>query len=112
MADTNRSKRRLGDFEILGELGRGGMGIVYEARQLSLNRMVALKVLAGSLGITPSAVMRFRREAEATQSPYGQSGASGCTFGIGRPMWTRELNHAAAHGTLAALIPDLASPTP
>ncbi len=57
--------RRLGDFEILRELGRGGMGIVYEARQLSLNRKVALKVLAGSLGITPTAVMRFRREAEA-----------------------------------------------
>ncbi len=57
--------RRLGDFEILGELGRGGMGVVYEARQLSLNRLVALKVLSDSLGLTPRAVERFRREAEA-----------------------------------------------
>src|SRR5215470_10449493 len=55
----------LGDFEILRELGRGGMGIVYEARQVSFNRKVALKVLAGSLGLTSKAVQRFKREAEA-----------------------------------------------
>jgi serine/threonine protein kinase len=57
--------RRLGDFELLRELGRGGMGIVYEARQVSLNRKVALKVLSGGLGLTSKAVQRFRREAEA-----------------------------------------------
>src|SRR5215831_4852157 len=57
--------RRLGDFEIIRELGRGGMGIVYEARQVSLNRKVALKVLSAGLGLTPRAVERFHREAEA-----------------------------------------------
>src|SRR5437660_1356937 len=57
--------RRLGDFEIVRELGRGGMGVVYEARQLSLNRKVALKVLASGAGLTARAVERFRREAEA-----------------------------------------------
>src|SRR6202043_3801143 len=57
--------RRLGDFELVRELGRGGMGIVYEARQVSLNRKVALKVLSGGLGLTSKAVQRFHREAEA-----------------------------------------------
>ncbi len=57
-------KKRLGDFEIIRELGRGGMGIVYEARQISLNRKVALKVLSSGLGMTTKAVFRFRREAE------------------------------------------------
>jgi len=56
---------RLGDFEIVRAIGRGGMGIVYEARQTSLHRRVALKVLSGGLGLTPKAVQRFRREAEA-----------------------------------------------
>jgi serine/threonine protein kinase len=55
----------LGDFEIRRELGRGGMGVVFEALQTSLNRRVALKVLGHSMALTPQAVNRFRREAEA-----------------------------------------------
>jgi serine/threonine protein kinase len=62
--------KRLGDFEVVRELGRGGMGVVYEARQVSLNRQVALKVLAGGLGLTPKAVQRFHREAEAAAKLY------------------------------------------
>lgn len=62
---TSVESKRLGDFEILRELGRGGMGIVYEARQVSLNRKVALKVLGGGLALAPKAIERFQREAEA-----------------------------------------------
>jgi serine/threonine protein kinase len=62
---SGASPQRLGDFEIAREIGRGGMGVVYEALQVSLNRRVALKVLSGGLGLTPNAVQRFRREAEA-----------------------------------------------
>src|SRR5260370_29267691 len=57
--------QRVGDSESVRELGRGGMGVVYEARQVSLNRKVALKVLSGGLGVTPKAAQRFDREAEA-----------------------------------------------
>jgi tetratricopeptide (TPR) repeat protein len=57
--------QRLGDFELVREIGRGGMGVVYEARQASLNRKVALKVLPAGLGLDAEAVQRFQREAEA-----------------------------------------------
>src|SRR5262249_52281964 len=64
-ADELRPGTRLGGFEIENRLGSGGMGVVYRARQLSLNRPVALKVLRPGLALTRNGLARFQREAEA-----------------------------------------------
>ena len=56
---------RLGDFRVLREAGRGGMGVVYEAEHESLGRRVALKVLAAHAIPDPAQVRRFEREARA-----------------------------------------------
>ncbi len=55
----------LGDFRIVREVGRGGMGVVYEARQLSLERRVALKVLPFAAALDPKQLRRFKNEARA-----------------------------------------------
>ena len=57
--------REIGDYRIVREVGRGGMGVVYEAEQISLRRRVALKVLPGHVVGDRKALERFRREAKA-----------------------------------------------
>ena len=62
-ASAPKMPERLGDFQLLRELGRGGMGIVYEAEQLSLHRRVAVKVLRSD-GLNPTDLKRFHHEAQ------------------------------------------------
>jgi serine/threonine protein kinase len=59
------STRQIGDYKILREIGRGGMGIVYEAHQSSLNRQVALKILPFAAVLDQRQIARFRNEAQA-----------------------------------------------
>ena len=62
---TSSGRRKLGDYVIVREIGRGGMGIVYEAEQQSLGRRVALKVLSARSRFNPHQIKRFDREARS-----------------------------------------------
>jgi tetratricopeptide (TPR) repeat protein len=62
-APAEAKERVLGDFRLLREIGRGGMGVVHEAVQISLDRRVALKVLPTGVALKPAALARFKREA-------------------------------------------------
>jgi hypothetical protein len=78
----------IGDYEILGKLGQGGMGAVYRARQISLDRVVALKVLPSQLEEDETFVARFQREAAVAAElnhpnlvhVYTSGVAEGCYF--------------------------------
>src|SRR4051794_15579357 len=76
----------LGDFRIVREVGRGGMGVVYEAEQISLGRRVALKVLPFAATLDPRQLQRFQNEARAAASLHHEHivpvHAVGCERGV------------------------------
>jgi hypothetical protein len=76
----------LGDFRLVREIGRGGIGVVYEAEQLSLGRSVALKVLPFASTLDAQQLQRFKNEAQAAAHLHHQSivpvFATGCERGV------------------------------
>lgn len=68
MPDESQANRVIGDYEILREVGRGGMGVVYKAHERALRRTVALKVLPPSISADIAFVKRFEREARFAAS--------------------------------------------
>ena len=92
-------------YELLGELGRGGMGVVYRARQTGLNRLVALKMILSSEGAGSEELTRFRREAEAVARLRHPNIVQVHAVGQhdGRPFCALELVDG---GTLAARLRD------
>jgi serine/threonine protein kinase/tetratricopeptide (TPR) repeat protein len=85
-AVETETERKLGDYAIIREIGRGGMGVVYEARQISLGRRVALKVLPFAAVLDRRQVARFHNEAQAAahlQHPHiVPVFSSGCDRGV------------------------------
>ena len=79
---THQAVQQIGDYRIIREVGRGGMGVVYEAEQISLGRRVALKVLPGHGLLNPTFLERFRREAKAAARLHHTNIVP--VFGIGR----------------------------
>lgn len=65
IADPAESPPQIPGFEVLAKVGSGGMASVYQARQVRVNRIVALKLLTGNFATQPERLLRFRREAEA-----------------------------------------------
>jgi eukaryotic-like serine/threonine-protein kinase len=76
----------LGEYRIIREVGRGGMGIVYEAEQVPLGRRVALKVLPSTASLDPRHRQRFRIEAQAAALSHHEHivpvFAIGCDRGV------------------------------
>ncbi len=96
----------LGDFRILRVIGRGGMGIVFEAEQVSLHRKVALKVLPFAAALDPQQLRRFQIEAQAAAQLHHTNIVPIFTVGCERGVHFYAMQYIEGQ-TLAALINDL-----
>lgn len=106
--------RRFGKFEVVAELGRGGMGAVFKANQLDLHRTVAIKIILSGAVAGPDDLARFRVEAEATAALhhpnivriYEVGDSNGCAFFsmeyIGGPTLAQRLVEGPLPGKIAA----------
>jgi serine/threonine protein kinase/Tfp pilus assembly protein PilF len=106
----------LGDFRILRELGRGGMGVVYEAEQISLGRRVALKVLPFASTLDAKQLQRFKNEAQAAAHLHHQNivpvHATGCERGVHYYAMQLIDGHTLAEVITDLRKPDASSPSP
>ncbi len=97
---------RLGDFHILREVGRGGMGVVYEAVQISLGRRVALKVLPFAATLDPKQLQRFKNEAQAAAQLHHTNIVPVFGVGVERGVHYYAMQYIEGQ-TLAAMIREL-----
>jgi serine/threonine protein kinase/Tfp pilus assembly protein PilF len=96
----------LGDFRIVCEIGRGGMGVVYEAEQVSLGRKVALKVLPFAAVLDPKQLQRFKNEAQAAAQLHHQNIVPVFFVGCERGVHFYAMQYVEGQ-TLAQVIRDL-----
>ena len=99
-------QEQIGEFRIIREIGRGGMGVVYEAEQVTMGRQVALKVLARGAGLDPKALERFKREIRATAKVSHPNIVRIFSVGEweGRPYYTMEYIEGISMDRLVDLI--------
>jgi hypothetical protein len=93
----------LGDFRVLREIGRGGMGVVYEAEQISLGRRVALKVLPFAAAMDARQLQRFKNEAQAAAQLQHTNIVPVYAVGCERGVHYYAMQYIEGH-TLAAVI--------
>ncbi len=89
---------RIGDLVILGEIGRGAMGIVYEAEQPSLHRRLAVKVLDPAVTNEPRAVVRFQREAAAAAQIRHENVVAVHQMGQDAGVWHYTMDRVSGRG--------------
>jgi serine/threonine protein kinase/Tfp pilus assembly protein PilF len=104
--DALEPEMRLGDFRLIHPVGRGGMGIVYEAEQVSLHRRVALKVLPFAATLDPHQLQRFQTEAQAAAQLHHTNIVPVFSVGCERGVYFYAMQFIEGQ-TLAALIRDL-----